>query len=204
MRFKEEKKENNNNNKDFSNLTISEYMEDLKKDSYLRRERLFIHDYWNITFLYWLGAVVLCLILFLDGLLNMGKISDLESSNFIESSKLDYKLEDTIIKKIKNKESINLSNLADISFDKISICPFNSEMIDKTYKLSMPDNNILEDNFNCILFKDEDGKVVKASLLNKKYNILDDRSFKEFTKENAIFKLKKIQNDNEKYELEKQ
>ncbi|HBE9444604.1 hypothetical protein [Clostridioides difficile] len=127
-------------------------MEDLQNDSYLREERLFIYDYWNITFLYWLGAVVFCLILFLDGLLNMGKISDLESSNFIESSKLDYKLEDTIIKKIKNKESINLGNLVDINFDKISLCPFNSEMIDKTYKLSMPDNNILEDNFNCILF----------------------------------------------------
>lgn len=204
MRFKEEKKENNNNSKDFSNLTISEYMEDLQNDSYLREERLFIYDYWNITFLYWLSAVVFCLILFLDGLLNMGKISDLESRNFIDSSKLDYKLEDTIIKKIKNKESINLGNLVDINFDKISLCPFNSEMIDKTYKLSMPDNNILEDNFNCILFKDEDGKVVKTSLLNKKYNILDDRSFKEFTKDNAIFKLKKIQNGSERYELEKQ
>ncbi|HBG2133317.1 TPA: hypothetical protein KPJ62_003679 [Clostridioides difficile] len=204
MRFKKEKKENSNNNKDFFNLTVSEYMEDLKNDSYHKRKRLFLYDYMNRTFLPWFGAIVLFLILFLYGLLNMGKMSDLESNNFIISSKLDYKLEDTIIKKIKNKESINLGDLVDISFDKISICPFNSEMIDKTYKLSMPDNNILEDNFNCILFKDEDGKVVKVSLLNKKYNILDDRSFKEFTKENAIFKLKKIQNDNEKYELDKQ
>ncbi|MGX9757491.1 hypothetical protein ACWYRQ_14520 [Clostridioides difficile] len=116
---------------------------------------------------------------------------------------LDYKLEQTISNSIEANNSVNLADVVNIDFDKV--CVYYSYTMFKLRKGEV--RNIKEtskNNFSYVVFLDKDKKVIKSFLLNKKYDILGDLSYMEYSKNNSILTFKKIKGRNEyTYKLEK-
>ncbi|PBF99804.1 DUF4116 domain-containing protein [Clostridioides difficile] len=125
-----------------------------------------------------------------------------------EAYGLDYQLEYDIAESIETNKSVSLGNIVKEDFDKVCIY-YSYSMFEpnkgefqyfptaKLYNKKIPKNN-----FSYIVFLDEDGDTVKSLVLNKKYDILGNRSYMEYSKKDSLFKFKKVKGVNEySYEL---
>lgn len=129
--------------------------------------------------------------------------------NLIESEenerryKLDYSLEDNVIKTIKSNNVVDFRKLAKVNFSKISVHSSYDTLGDFEGGISYANDRAPKNNFSYILFLDENEEVVKAMVLNKKYDISVDRSYREYLSENVTFKFNKVDKENEvTYRLE--
>ncbi|MCC0671354.1 MULTISPECIES: hypothetical protein [unclassified Clostridioides] len=126
-----------------------------------------------------------------------------------EAHTLDYKLEQTISNSIEANNSVNLANVVNIDFNKV--CIYYSFSIFESKSSYVPpfakcaeefNEEIPKINFRYIVFLDEDGDAVKSLVLNKKYDILGNRSYMEYSKKDTLFRFKKVKGENEyHYEL---
>ncbi|HBG2133318.1 TPA: hypothetical protein KPJ62_003680 [Clostridioides difficile] len=124
---------------------------------------------------------------------------ELESKLNEEIRNMDFELENKIINDIENIGVVDISKLVNFNFDKISIYPYNPQKTNDNKDL---EGNKIEANFSYMFFIDKDNHILKKVLLNKKYDILGDRSYKEFSKKDSIFHFKKVINKNDiQYEL---
>ncbi|HBH1544633.1 TPA: hypothetical protein KRM00_004211 [Clostridioides difficile] len=116
---------------------------------------------------------------------------------------LDYKLEQTISNSIEANNIVNLADVVNIDFDKV--CVYYSYAMFKLGKGEVGNiKEISKNNFSYIVFLDEDGEAIKSIVLNKKYDILGNRSYMEYSKKDSLFKFKKVKGINEyHYELDK-
>ncbi|HBF2930454.1 TPA: DUF4116 domain-containing protein [Clostridioides difficile] len=125
-----------------------------------------------------------------------------------EAYQLDYQLEYNIAESIEANKSVSLANMVKENFDKVCIY-YSYSMFEpnkgefqylptaKHYNKEIPKNN-----FSYIVFLDEDGEAIKSIVLNKKYDILGNRSYMEYSKKDSLFKFKKVKGVNEySYEL---
>uniref|UniRef100_UPI0031B618E0 hypothetical protein n=1 Tax=Clostridioides difficile TaxID=1496 RepID=UPI0031B618E0 len=130
-----------------------------------------------------------------------------------EGYTLDYKLEQAISNSIEVNNSVNLANVVNIDFNKVCIY-YSFSMLEKnkegllSYTLPIEQHTkefneeIPKINFRYIVLLDKDGDVVKSFVLNKKYDILGNRSYMEYSKKDSLFKFKKVKGVNEySYEL---
>ncbi|MCI0936806.1 hypothetical protein MJU95_016605 [Clostridioides difficile] len=128
-------------------------------------------------------------------------ISDKEREK--EAYTLDYELENTIADNIESSGSINLVDMVNIDFNKI--CVYSSYSMleagkDGTSfkrKSKLYNEEIPKNNFSYIVFLDKDENIVKSLVLNKKYDILGDRSYIEYSKKDSTLKFEKIKEANE-------
>ncbi|MGX9757493.1 DUF4116 domain-containing protein [Clostridioides difficile] len=127
-----------------------------------------------------------------------------------EAYGLDYQLEYDIAESIETNKSVSLGNIVKEDFDKVCIY-YSYSMFEpnkgefqyfptaKLYNKKIPKNN-----FSYIVFLDEDGDTVKSLVLSKKYDILGNRSYMEYSKKDSLFEFKKVKGENEyHYELDR-
>ncbi|EGT3944106.1 TPA: hypothetical protein KOR49_003808 [Clostridioides difficile] len=129
--------------------------------------------------------------------------------NLIESEenerryKLDYSLEDNVIKTIKSNNVVDFRKLAKVNFSKISVHSSYDTLGDFKGDIRALNSEAPKNNFSYILFLDENEKVVKTMVLNEKYDISRSRSHREYLSKNATFKFNKVDKENEvTYRLE--
>ncbi|WP_227825254.1 MULTISPECIES: hypothetical protein [unclassified Clostridioides] len=111
--------------------------------------------------------------------------------------KLDYRLEDEVVKEIEANKAVDLEKLAKIKFSKIAVYPSYSSI--KDFKSTIKDYNhtIPKDYFNYIVFLDEKEELVKVMVLDKTYDILGNKSYKEYLTKNTTFKFNKVNKNND-------
>lgn len=114
----------------------------------------------------------------------------------------DFNLENKIVDSIESSGNIDLSKVADFNFKKVHVC--NNEMKirdivdDSLFTLSYKK---IDNDSNYLIFVNENNKVVRYTILNKKYQILNS-TFKEYARKDAIFKFNKLEyKDKTIYEL---
>lgn len=142
---------------------------------------------------------ILIILLSIFHLYSHVKKIELKSKINEEIRDIDFELENKIINDIENIGVVDMSKLVNFNFDKISIYPYNPQKVidNKDSK-----DNKTETKFSYMFFMDKDNRILKKVLLNKKYDILSDRSYKEFSKKDSILHFKKVINkDDIQYEL---
>ncbi|ENY8693082.1 hypothetical protein ACP3VA_12140 [Clostridioides difficile] len=129
--------------------------------------------------------------------IHMGETLENRRRKEEETYKLDYKLEDEVIKTIETDKIVDLKKLSKIKFSKIVVYPSYRSLKDFKTFIRDHNNTIPKDSFNYIVFLDKNEKPVKVMVLNKKYNILGDKSYKEYLEKDTFFKFNKENKNNE-------
>lgn len=124
---------------------------------------------------------------------------------------IDLQLEEKIVSDIKKNKKMNLSKL-NFDFDKLCIY-YSYSMLERFSQIAtishsrvvkIYDEEIPIKGFSFIVFVDKDYNPVKSITLNKKYDISENRSYKEILRKDAIFEFEKVgDKSNEKYKLKK-
>ncbi|HBG8471542.1 TPA: hypothetical protein KRH38_003907 [Clostridioides difficile] len=114
-----------------------------------------------------------------------------------EKYRLDYILEDKVVKEIESNKIVDLEKLAKIKFSKIAVYPSYSSIKDFKSFINYYNKAVPKDYFNYIVFLDEKEDLVKVMVLNKKYDILGDKSCKEYLNKETIFKFNKVNKNND-------
>ncbi|HEK5054478.1 TPA: hypothetical protein SOL97_003269 [Clostridioides difficile] len=142
-----------------------------------------------LTVLFWSGICFLLLFI------HLGNVQNNEYREEEKIYKFDYKLENNIVTNIESKGFVNLEELNKIQFSKI--CVYSSYDSLGNLKWDVRDHNtgIPEDSFNYIVFFDKDEKPIKITMLNKSYDILNGRSYREYSSKNTLFKFNKVRVD---------
>ncbi|HBF2930453.1 hypothetical protein NBN67_19650 [Clostridioides difficile] len=148
------------------------------------------------------GKVIIFLACIIFGLLTYFSIQiekglEIKERKAEKIYKLDYKLEDEVIKAIETDKIVNLEKLAKIKFSKIGVYPSYSSTKDLKSFIKKYNDTIPKDYFNYIVFLDKNEEPVKVMVLNKKYDILENRNYKEYLKKNTTFKFNKVNKNNE-------
>ncbi|MCC0726701.1 hypothetical protein KGF51_09805 [Clostridioides sp. ZZV14-6045] len=151
-----------------------------------------------------INMVIIGLMIFIWGIVDNEYRSVLtEQEEKSKKCKLDYRLEDEVIKTIESNNVVDFRKLAKVNFSKISVCSSYDTLGDFEGGISYANDRAPKNNFSYILFLDENEEVVKAMVLNKKYDISVDRSYREYLSENVTFKFNKVDKENEvTYRLE--
>ncbi|HBG5344066.1 TPA: hypothetical protein KQG29_001430 [Clostridioides difficile] len=124
---------------------------------------------------------------------------------------IDLELEEKIVSDIKKNRKIDLSKL---NFDFNKLCIYYSySMLERFSQIVTVSNSrvvrtydeeIPRKGFSFIVFVDKDYRPVRSITLNKKYDISENRSYKEILRKDAIFEFEKVGDEtNEKYKLKK-
>lgn len=104
--------------------------------------------------------------------------------------KLDYKLEDDIVTTIESDGIVNIEKLVKIKFYKMGIYSSYFSLQDLSSYIEIYNTSIPKEGFNYIFFFDENNNIVKVTVLNKKYDILEGKSYKEYISKNTVFKFR--------------
>ncbi|MDW0076958.1 hypothetical protein RHK41_19805 [Clostridioides difficile] len=152
-----------------------------------------------------INMVIIGIMIFIWGIVDNEYQSVLtEQEEKSKNCKLDYRLEDEVIKTIESNNVVDFRKLAKVNFSKISVHSSYDTLGDFKGDIRAFNSEAPKNNFSYILFLDENEKVVKTMVLNEKYDISRSRSHREYLSKNATFKFDKIDKEDEViYRLEK-
>ncbi|HGS9095688.1 TPA: hypothetical protein ACMU2U_001447 [Clostridioides difficile] len=143
-------------------------------------------------------VTLLCLLSIYNALcMHLGNVKNNEYREEEKIYKFDYKLENNIVTNIESKGFVNLEELNKIQFSRICVYSSYDSLGDLRYDVKDHNTGIPEDSFNYIVFFDKDEKPIKITMLNKRYDILNGRSYREYSKKDSTLKFEKIKETNE-------
>ncbi|MCC0664540.1 hypothetical protein [Clostridioides sp. ZZV15-6597] len=125
-----------------------------------------------------------------------------EEKASLDRYRLDFKLEDKIISYIESKKSLNLEEMLESNFYELEVYSSYHMLENVNSDYHMLENTKSRLDLKNLLYRIKDNRILKKVLLNKKYDILSDRSYREFSKKDSILHFKKVINkDDIQYEL---
>ncbi|HBG2405053.1 TPA: hypothetical protein KPK48_003255 [Clostridioides difficile] len=139
-----------------------------------------------------LSVSICSIICFLLLFMHLGNVKNNEYREEEKIYKFDYKLENNIVTNIESKGFVNLEELNKIQFSRICVYSSYDSLGDIRYDVKDHNTGIPEDSFNYIVFFDKDEKPIKITMLNKRYDILNGRSYREYSSKNTLFKFNKV------------